>query len=555
MFEAGEYEEWPGEYEASFEQYDAAPVNEDAITAPDYNDQQEADGSEGVVSQGEPGLPAHLDAQPAVRLLPSGLPETDVYDRVKALGVPEDEILVVGDSALETVLGAEIRKASELTVAVSEGAYAHFRTAAGMEEVMLPDGSLMLKGNGMNMSRNWNGKSLQELQGQAYVGEGVTVAGLPDVYEYKQDRGQQKDHDDLEVIRQRLYDKPLPPALLEKELQFVQAVMPERLRGRPEVQVAANGLYVVRTLFGTESDRIRYYGGPVELGNVPATYHAWEHSAQGVRAGQENITVVEQTRREMGLPLQFTDDDRLATAAGYANHDVVLGHGRRAMNPDAHDERQSADLAVRHLEAVGVTNEQILEKTHASIMATTYNERTHAQDVDASRGHVLIQELNAGADMSVLKRPSAAVDAVRITIEDLGRLGAGYDRPLQHLLGDLQRGVMEGEPLQRIQTIADGLQLVDQYPDYPVTKPNAGPQGEPVQTTLRNAFADRLAGSGKFYASYEFPESWQLGSAKIQRENAAFTQQLAERFRAGELTATEVYEAAQAYAMKQREQE
>jgi hypothetical protein len=480
-------------------------------------------------------------------VMPSGFPRTDLYDRVKRLGLPADEVVLVGSGAVEAVVGPDARRAADIDLAVSEGLYRHLREQPGIEEVMWPGGDPRLKGEGIDVGVGWAGRSVDELRQGGYTNEGVQVAGLPDVYAYKQERGEPKDHADLTILRNRLYgDKPLPPGMLKGETEFLNGIVPAELHGRPELHVAANGLYVVRTVFGDEGAGVRTYSGTVEQGNVPATYHAWHHTANGLRGGQQNMSLANAEAAAEGRPEPYDDSDRLAHAAGYGNHDVILGHGRQAMNRTGHDERQAADLAVRHLEAAGVTHSPTLEKTHATIMATTFNEARKAQDIDPERGNVPAQEMGAGSDMSAFRRADALLGAARLIPEDFSRIGAGYDEPLTRLTRELNANLQPGQEPVRIRSARDGMRLIDQYPDYPVTKTN--PDGTQEVMTLAEAAARHLEGSGGFMEKFEFPASWKLGTKQQQLMNASLARDTAARYRRGEITAEQVLDIVEEYA-------
>jgi hypothetical protein len=479
------------------------------------------------------------------------MPETDVYDRVHSLGLPSTKVALVGSRAIEVVVGPEVRRGKDTDLVVTPDVYTDLRSQHGFEERVDPnDGYRRLVGDGFDISVSWGGRSAGELHARGYVHNGVAVAGLPDIYEYKQDRGLEKDTDDLATIRERLYgDHPLPPEMLQNELEFVQGFMPEHLRARKELEVAANGLLIVRTVFGHEAEGTRTYTGTQER-DVPALGHAWQHSAYGARDGQRNMDVVEARAKQRGTPVPHTDDDRIAVGVGYANHDAILGHGRQAVNPEGHDERQAADLVVRHLEAIGVTDSDLLEKTHTGVIVTTYNEAKFSQDIDPKRGHMPVQHNNAGSDLSAFRRPDAPVNAIRMGMENFFRVSGGYGQPLKHLLEQINSQLPEGEPKVRVRTVEDAAPLIDQYPDYPVFKPSRTPGEPPTQMTLREALADSTAGSAVFIRKYGFPSGWELGDPQLQAESADFMDELSRRMREDGLGAVDAVRAAQEYAVR-----
>jgi len=465
----------------------------------------------------------------------SNFPETDITNRVLSLGIPAESAVVVGDTALESALGADVYRADTLEVALSEDAYRYIRVQPGVEETVLSNGDYCLAGDDFTASLQWAGRTPRELRQGGYVQEGVAFAGLPDVYGHKQQRGTEQDQRDLAQLRGHLYgNRLLPAVMLAGERSFITDCVPEHLHERPELEVAANGLYIVRTVFGHEDGEIHTYSGSAEEGPVPASFHAWRHTALGTRDGQRNIDVLNQECVNAGRPPLFSDDDRMATLVGYSCHDAILGHGRRRVNPEGHDERQSADLAVRHLEAAGVTKGNVLEGAHAGGMATTYNEITRRQDIDPSRGYVHIQENTAGSDFSGLRRKDGALNALRLAPEDLGRTGAGYDQPLARLVEALNAEQPAGTPPIRITSASDAFRLIDAHPDFPATV-----NGEHM--TLREATARHIAGNKAFFLKHQPFESWRIGEPGITIEHAECLAAIAQGVAAGELKLEEAH--------------
>lgn len=468
----------------------------------------------------------------------SQFPETDRLQHALNANIPPEKFAVVGSSAIEAVVGPDALRAAQTDLAVDPETYRQLRERHDLTEVLGADGQRSLRGDGYDISANWSGRTVEELQKRGYEVGGVHVAGLPDVYEQRQERGREEDQRDLQVIRNRLYKGTvLPDAVLAGEMRFVQSFIPERLHGRPELKVVANGLMIVRTVFGHADEGVRVYGGSVEPGEVPATYHEWKHSGLGTREGWRHGDIANQKAAEAGLPPVYTDDEQLAGAAGYANHDARLGDGRRSINPTGHDELQSAELVARQLKEVGASD-QVAEGGYATSIATTFNEQKKAQDVDPSRGHVKEQQLGAGQDMSRLRTPGVE-PAMALVPEDLSREAHIYGGALQQLVRQLNAERPAGTPRIAIRSVGDAYRLIEENPDFPVIK--AG--DPPKQMTLHEAAIDHLEGSAGFYGFYRHPGGWQRGSEVIQQQNAAKIRGLAEKIKAGELTWTEAYAA------------
>lgn len=479
----------------------------------------------------------------------SNFPETDVYNRVLALPVPAESCMVVGSAALETVVGPDTRRAEDIDLLVTQDAYDYFRDQSEMQERTLDDGSRRLYGEGLDIGTIWGDRVISDLRSNAYTNNAVTIAGLPDLYAHKERRALAKDTEDLQLIRRRLYgDSPMPMNMLGRELSYVQQHLPERLHDRPELQIAANGLYIVRTVFGHEETGVHTYTGPTEQWPVASTYHAWMHTADGIRVGQRNLTELENRGLLRGQPSPVTDDNRIVQAVGYGNHDAVFRCMRLDISPDDYDERASADLARRHLEALHIDNEYVLDGTHAFILSTGYNQALQTQDIDPARGHLFDQQIGTSTDLHSFRMRDGVLKAKRVTIEDMHRVSAGYDRPLGRLVDWLNQSLPVGTKPVRIETTLDGMQLIDAYPDFPVTVTK---QGTVRRTTLKEAYAEMLENSARFVNGYRFPETWVVGSHEQQMENGSLLMHTAKELRrkdAGAPTCEQLYLDAVAYA-------
>jgi len=504
---------------------------------------------------GPPDAPSDppITGPPPITTKPPGefgdFPESEVYTRVHQLGLPQGESVVIGSSALEVVAGPEVRRAVDTDLVVTDDAYRYLRDQPGMQEVIEPDNYRHLVGNGYDIATSWQGRTVADLQEGGFENQGIIIAGLPELYAQKQERGLPKDERDLETIRKVLLygDKPLPPAMLGKELEFVRGLLPERLHDRKaEIHVAANGLYIVNTAFGNRLTGVRTYTGDVETRAVPSTYHELDHTAFGMERGQANYDALEAQGHPSTLEPDH-DDNRLSSLDGYSYHDADLGHGRKARNPRSHDELRCANLVVRHQEAVGIANERFLESTHTGVIVTTYDEEKRSQDIEPSRGFIPVQHTNAASDLSAAREPSGPRKAAELAPEDLSRIGMLYDQPLTRLVQQLNDSRPKGAPPIRIRGADDAMRLADEHPDFPVTKAGATPDDPPQHMTLREAIGDHIAGSGGFFEKLSFPEMYVVGDAALQAESAAFLKDVGRRLKEGKITASEALAVTRAY--------
>ncbi|HKX72811.1 MAG TPA: hypothetical protein VJM32_02265 [Candidatus Saccharimonadales bacterium] len=443
-----------------------------------------------------------------------------ISNHVKNLGL-ESRAIVVGDGLLDEF----VRPVHSLDVAVDSDTYRQHRELHDWHEVQTQDGRNVLTRGDQTMSIGWGDATAEELGERGFIEQGVRYAGLPDVYSWKQQAGHEQDLDDLALLRERLYDRPLPLAMIHRERAYIDEIKPLDLPDHAALAVAANGLYVVRTIFGDKNHRVHTYSGSVETGDVLAGYHEYWHSAGGAERVARHITKVNQGRLAVGQSVLFTPADSYAAIAGFAYHDSRMGDGRQSTNPDGFDELRAAQMAARHLELAGCTDDDMPRKSYNGIRATGFNEATKSQDIDPSRGDEHIQVALAGTDLGTFAEPGFALETIHLTIEDLTRIGAGFDRPLGKKIKAL------GTP---VTTIPQALAIIDTDP------------------ALVQDFAKRLAGSAGFCKSYTYNPQWTLDRPGLRTQNADFIKNLADALAQGRMNATEAY--AQATAFVERMQ-
>lgn len=440
--------------------------------------------------------------------------DRDIHRSVRSLGLPQSEVAVVGNSVVD-MLGYQADRPTQPThLLVSEERYRALRDGEGWTEQARSDGSRILTAPGFHVTTSWAGQAVPDIHaaGSGYWDQGVRVADPSLAYVQMLRRQAPDDARDLELIRQHLYGTAaLPPELLAAQLNFVRACMPPELRQRPELLVAARNLYVVNALFGRGEEEFLFYSGSAEI-NALAAAHGWAHSGLGVRDAQANIDMLEGRRMREGLPLLFSADDRVATAVGYAGHDGQLGHGRMARNPEGHDERVSADMVVRQLEAAGHTDPVFLETVYEGIMSTTFDEATRGQLIVRGGRHLHVQKLFHGTDLASLRRNTGLTTAIANSVENLSRRSAGFDRPLAQLIEHLNRELPAGSPPLVVTSMAEALELIQEHGDFPTTRMNGD------ASTLREDFADTLIGASGFYRNHRHPDLWVMGDTQWQMQ-------------------------------------
>jgi hypothetical protein len=440
--------------------------------------------------------------------------------QVHALGLEREAIVVDGGA-----LDGTVRDAEGLALAVTENTFRALRFTHSWKEGFTPDGQPLLTRDNAEVSVGWGNKTTEALHPNSYLIDGVTFAGLPEVYAWKQQSGHKKDADDASLIRKRLYDRPLPLRMLERELAYVRECLPHALRHEPALAVAANGLYMVRTLFGDHHNSVNTYTGLGEPGDVPALNHDYWHSANGVERVARHIAKVNQGRLAVGRSVIFNKADTLASLVAYAYHDSDIDAGRQSKNPFGFNELISANIAARHLTVSGFTEHDMPEKSYVGIRATGFNEEHKTQDIDPDRGYLHIQKAIAGTDLGVLAESDFIIESLNLSIEDLCRIGAGFDRPLGRFAAGLR---------VRITTAAQGLDLIDSSP------------------ALLHQFGLHILRSSQFCKKHEHNDEWSLKNYALQQQNAQFSAMLGQNIIDGRLTATHAYALAREHVLDMR---
>lgn len=409
---------------------------------------------------------------------------------VKQLGL-ENEAVVITGGALE---GAGIRDAQDVDLSVSAQAYKDLRETSGwIEGVSSVSGVALLSKDNVEVAADWGELSHAQVQEGAYKRFDVSFAGLHTVYAQKEQLARPKDIEDLARIRTRLYESPLHPDHSRQEQAFVKSLVPEYLYEHPAVGLAANGLYLVRTIFGKKEDspgfKLRMYSGDIETFPVLSTYHDYDHTAKGMARMPEQVMRANMRCLRLGRAAMYSQLDLLALIAGYSYHDAKMGHGRQASNENAYDELQSAELVRRHAILCGIVEDAFPEKVYQGVRATTFNQTTNSQDVDWSRGHGHIQVGLAGTDLGEFAERLALLSSLKISIEDGFRVIFG--RPLGK----------RGDQVGNAYSMSEVVRMIDDDPE------------------LTKWFGNKLISSGTFCLNHVYPEHWMLDDVQQRMLN------------------------------------
>lgn len=339
------------------------------------------------------------------------------------------------------------------------------------------------------------------------IAPGMTYETLPEVYELAQSLG---DSSVTTAIREHLYDPnfTLPEETVAEELDHLRSVLPSAVAEQPALHVAAELLYGVKTLYGSlhSPDGVRLYRGSYEQHYVPATYHNYEHSAGDVVRGA--IDHIERT----GGVKTWSAEDYLAAIIGGAGHDIIVGNGRRADNPERYDEKLSAELIRDKILRQGGAR-SLAEKAFQGAMATEYNEATRGQNVRPEAGAHNVQVAVSGADLSRASTPGFMQNCFLWPMEEQSRRNSG--RPLAGALRELRAYV--------------GSRIT----------PEALAETIDEDEAARQAIARAALGNAGFVLAIRYPEGWAGDNPELRAQHAAEAKAIGERIMAGASVAEE----------------
>jgi len=270
--------------------------------------------------------------------------------------------------------------------------------------------------------------------------------------------------------------------------------------------VAAQGLYGVLTLYGSLADpnSVNTYQGPYETKPVAAILHAYEHTWNDVVGG---------VIRYNAAPGAMNERQFKSALAAAAEHDLVMGSGRQADNPDAYDEKLSAELVREHLLRRGATEESA-EAAYQAVIASAWDEVARRQNVRPEAGFV--------------------VEQVSLTGSDLGRQSMNYGS---------QNAILA--PLENLQRRNFGWQLNDIVQqtrrDTGVVSPEAILWAIDEDKEARKVFGQAVVGNGDFTENMPVPQGYTLDNLAMRQRNAYMSRIIGNRIITG-ASALEEYE-------------
>jgi len=425
----------------------------------------------------------------------------DIPSYVSRLGKVAEEGIIVGSAAAYLALGGTFRVPHDIDLAVSQEGFNELRrTHPEWTESALSGGRPRLQGDGFDVSVGWH-KTQEALQERSWkISRELRVAGLSDVYAWKDQRDLAEDRDDLAILRARLQGEdslPLTPDVMPQEIDFVQNCLPEHLRDDPDAEtailLAANGLHIVRTVYGdiTQGYVNRIVGDMerIEYGAL-ATYHeGGRHTPDGMRWLMRHFSAVNAADRAAGRKETFSKWDFFDGLIAYSYHDAVLGNGRESFNPTSYDELRSSELVQSHANAQGYTRDNAPTKLYKGVHRTTFHEASGMQ-LGATDPDPFVRAIT-GVDAQGLSEPDEGIRA--------------YDLAAEYVTsGRPDRGRVVGKALVAREVRAHNTSQVLAFADtYADDRP------DPNGMTVRQAVVFELKRDASFLGDiYKYPEGW-----------------------------------------------
>lgn len=280
---------------------------------------------------------------------------------------------------------------------------------------------------------------MQEMISRGWMtASGLVVAGLPDVFSWKESQRRPHDTIDQDLIRKRLLDPtkpPLDPSVMPSEIELARSVPPESALDHPDaeraIRLIGNAFFTMFTLYGDPRiGTINRIVGELEKReyNTLATYH----NGHGLVSNNGYL------QRYFDSVEGITAEDRLVGAIAESYSDIVYGNGRESDNmPGGYDELRSARLAYAHARAVGFS-ERVARRIEAAVMGTKYDEKTKTQAGYASEDPVVLGV--TGVDMQPLVEKESVVEGLNLITENLSSSRWDENIPLSRAMA--QEGVI-----------------------------------------------------------------------------------------------------------------
>lgn len=451
--------------------------------------------------------------------------------------------VIVGSHAMVAALGESLaRTPRNVDVSVDAQMYHILRGRPDWQEVVNLDNVPLLRHGAYMVGNGWGRLTHEGLLERSWhrthvaSEEAVALAGLPDVYAWKQEKGRLIDAEDMARIRARLHDPSLPPLpaeIMPHELAQAVQCLPGHLRegageARSDAWIAsrlvANGLHTAYTLYGHPNiGRANQIIGELELPDYGAI--ATYHNGFGLI---RDLHLLQRHLKNISAP----DGDLLNALAADPYTDIVYGNGR------GKDERLSADLLYGHAMALGMDARRA-RRLREAVIATTFDEHTRRQ-AGAHHSDPLVRAV-LGVDLQTLAEPESLEATFAIAFEDGVSARFSPDRPIGRVVA--QYGVLIG-------SLAEGLMFMDEHLDErPAHVPNA--------KTLREWMAWRLSGNADFHdpdntvVGHQYPSGWTLDNRTLRRAHARELRDIS-RFIAAGGTLAEAFARAHAHTEMMR---
>jgi hypothetical protein len=470
----------------------------------------------------------------------------DIALSVLKLGVPiSQEAVVVGSGAVYAALGKVFRTPNDIDLAVSENAYRYLRLQTGWEETYYPDGRSRLMRDGYDIGIDWGERlSTDQLRERSWKTAGhVAIAGLPDIYAWKQTRGSETDESDTAFIRDRLQDSdqaPLAMHLMQSEEAIVRASLPDHLQNDSvALRLITDNVLTDYTLYGDPRiGRANQIIGDLELSEygVPALYHNGFGIAAELARMTRRFVAIDRADQEADRSRTFTEEDQYDALIAHSGADCIYGNGRQSDTADGYDELRSANRSWYRAVALGYTASRAT-RIHTATDNTGFNERTGKQKGQHHPDPVVREVV--GSDLRITSELNSLEETIALALEDNFSRRFSDKRVLGRVA--VEHGI-------RIRSLDEGIAFVDEFQDV---RPTYAPDGQ----TVIEAVGSRVVGSGNFHdlvKGYQAPDGYPVNH-DMRREHLAVHLDIGQRLINRTMSAAEALKAARRHTANMQE--
>ena len=127
-----------------------------------------------------------------------------ILTRIRALGLPEDQIIVIGSGLLDAY---DLRRADDIDLVVTSALFTQLETTGGYEKGMKGSEPYLVR-NDVDLWQTWGeGNDFARLVGEGVVIEEITFVNPQFLIKQKRERATDKDMRDIALLEGYLHER------------------------------------------------------------------------------------------------------------------------------------------------------------------------------------------------------------------------------------------------------------------------------------------------------------------------------------------------------------